>query len=171
MVRFDLSLSTKYFRTALYRRVRFWVGRIIGIAYLAYTAKYLYELWFFGILFKIAHGIWFYLILFCALLMVRSLILTMPAVKAWRAKRKKLRWSYTFSDEGIKVDVFNGKMESSHIYSFNSVKKAEEKDKYFTISYVSSGAKEYLFKSDITEGSAEELRQLFADNLGDKFRR
>lgn len=170
MVKFELSMSKKYFRTALYCSIRYWAGRIVGIAYLAYIAKYLYELWFFGILGRIALNIWFYFVLFCALLVVRSMIRTMPAVRAWRAKRKKLRWSYTFSDEGIKADIFNGKMESSHIYPFSSVKKAEEKDKYFTISYVSSGAKEYLLKSDITEGSVEELRQIFADNLGDKFR-
>ena len=36
--------------------------------------------------------------------------------------------------------------------------------------YISIRQKEYLLKSDITEGSVEELRQILTDNLGDKFK-
>lgn len=85
-------------------------------------------------------------------------------------KTKKLRISFTISGEGIKVDTFNGKMDYSHSFPFSSIKEAEEKEKYFTISYISIRQKEYLLKSDITEGSVEELRQILTDNLGDKFK-
>ena len=170
MVKFDLALSKQYFRTVHFHSARYWIGKIISAAYLAYIICYLYELWFFGFLGRMAREIWFYLVLLCAFIVVRSMIFSIPSVRAWRAKRKKLRISFTISGEGIKVDTFNGKMDYSHSFPFSSIKEAEEKEKYFTISYISIRQKEYLLKTDITEGSVEELRQILTDNLGDKFK-
>lgn len=170
MVRLDFSLSKNYFRAVQFHSVRYWIGKIIGAAYLVYIVCYLYDLWFFGLLGRMARGIWFYFVLLCAFVVARSMIFSIPSVRAWRVKRKKVSITFTVSDEGIQADTFDGKMNSSHSVPFGSVKRTEEKDKYFTISYVSGRQKEYLLKSDITEGSVEELRQIFAGNLGDRFK-
>ena len=170
MIKFDFSLSKEYFRAIHHHSVRYWVGKAISAAYIAFVVYYLYALWFFGALGRIAHEIRFYFVLFCAFIIVRSMILSIPSVRAWRAKRKKIRISFMISNEEIKINAFDGKVDTSHIYPFSGIKKVEEKNKYFTISYVSSRQKQYLLKSDITEGSVEELRQLLTDNLGDKFK-
>lgn len=161
MVKFNVSLSRKYYRIEFFHNLQYWKRLIFRMfCILLFLPVFIYGMIEDGFSFVMFVALVFWLI--PLVLFIDEL----PCVCAARARKVNIRYSVSFSSEGMHMVVFDGSEEEITDHSFDKCKRIVERKNFFFVIFDEEYA--YLMKSDIVEGSVEELRMIFIGEAGEK---
>lgn len=148
--------------------------RIFELFWVVFTGAYILFILSFSIIFASLQKT---LILMCALEVFWIWDFISAFLKKNKAKKKILsekpdgcQREFTINDNGIFLDYKSDEEWGSAMIRFEGVTSAAETKEFFAFA-IDKKRPYSIAKSEITEGSAEELSALFQEKLGGRFRR